>query len=367
MKTQTDSLVRCPAVLWVWLAVSAVGPQAGAQTPAGVSIELYAGLTLTGTVGTVYTVQSTKSLVQPDWRGAGVVQLPSSPYLWVDTAEPVAGHRFYRALPGPTNLAWIPPGRFTMGSPPCEVQPWDGEKAQTIVTLTRGFFMGRHEVTQGEYWDVTGHNPSYFRNGTTGADYGGTGDAVTDELSHPVESVSWYDATNYCARLTMREEAAGRLPAGWVYRLPTEAEWEYACRGGTTTAFHYGPVLRSGMANFYGFQEYDSSLGSINNPDGIFLGRTTPVGSYEGNAWGLQDMHGNVWEWCLDAWDGNRLPGGHVIDPTGPATGTSRVIRGGSWTYDAWYSRSATRNYYVYPMGWSNDFGFRVVLAPGPP
>ena len=355
MKTRFSNSFRLLSVLW--LAVCAAGPRAVAQTPAGLAIQTYAGLTITGAVGTVYTVQYTTDLAQSnDWRAAGIVQLPGSPYLWVDTTAPATGRRFYRAVEGPTNLAWIPPGTFTMGSPSNEVERYNWEGPQTVVTLTRGFFMGKYEVTQGEYADVTGNNPSRFRNGT---------DGVTNELRHPVEVVSWNDATNYCARLTERERTTGRLPLGWVYRLPTEAEWEYACRGGTTSAFHYGPALRSGMANFYGLQEYDSSVGTTNNTNGIYLGRTTVVGSYEANGWGLYDMHGNVWEWCSDVWDGRGLPGGRVTDPQGPASGSYRVIRGGGWYCLARDCRSAIRNFDYFP-GYGNFLiGFRVVLAPG--
>jgi formylglycine-generating enzyme required for sulfatase activity len=344
-----------------------VSAQCVAQAPPGLRIGSYAGLTITGSVGTVYTVQSNTNLAQPEgWQGAGIVQLPSSPYLWVDAAAPL-GQRFYRAVEGPTNLAWIPPGTFTMGSPSTEVERYYWEGPQTVVTLTRGFFMGKYEVTQGEYLTVIGSNPSYFRNGVDGTNHYGTGNMITDELRHPVELVSWNDATNYCARLTRRERVAGRLPAGWVYRLPTEAEWEYGCRGGTTSAFHYGPALRSGMANFYAHFEYDSSLGTTDKLDGIFLGRTTVVGSYEANGWGLYDMHGNVWEWCSDASDGSGLPGGRVIDPQGPATGPARVIRGGSYYGRAWGCRSANRynDFISYPGIRSDTVGFRVVLASG--
>ena len=191
---------------------------------------------------------------------------------------------------------------------------------------------------------------------------------MTNELRHPVEQASWFDATNYCARLTGRERVAGLMPAGYVYRLPTEAEWEYACRAGTTSAFHYGPALRSGMANFYGTYEYDPLVGTTNNPAGMFLGRTTVVGSYEANGWGLYDMHGNVWEWCLDWWS-DSLPGGRVVDPQGPATGSYRVVHGGGWGDFAGSCRSAFR-----PDNLGNpdfrDFGligFRVVLAPSQP
>jgi formylglycine-generating enzyme required for sulfatase activity len=335
-----------------------------AEAPAGLAIQTYAGLSITGAVGTDYTVQYTTDLAQSnDWRAAGIVQLPGRPYLWVDTTAPATSRRFYRAVEGPTNLSWIPPGTFTMGSPGTEAERDGSEGPQTVVTLLRGFFMGKYEVTQGEYAEVMGNNPSHFRNGVDGTNSGGIGNTITNELRHPVEYVIWSAATNYCAALTERERTAGRLPEGWAYRLPTEAEWEYACRGGTTSAFHYGPALRSGMANFEGKFEYDSSDGTTGNSDGIFLGRTTIVGSYEANGWGLYDMHGNVWEWCSDV-RSDSLPGGRVIDPQGPSLGSRHVMRGGSWRYGAWYCRSAGRVLFSQITGiW--PYGFRVVLAPG--
>jgi formylglycine-generating enzyme required for sulfatase activity len=341
--------------------------QCVAQAPPILSIGTYAGLTITGSVGTVYTVQYNTDLAQSNgWQVAAIVQLPSSPYLWVDVAAPVAGQRFYRAMEGPTNLVWLPPGTFTMGSPTNEAERQLEEGPQTVVTLTSGFFIGKYPVTQGEYLAVMENNPSYFRNGTDGTNSGGTGDTIINELQHPVEMVSWNDAANYCVSLTAQEQSAGRLPVGWLYRLPTEAEWEYACRGGTTTAFHYGPALRSGMANFDGVYEYDASLGTTNNPGGIFLGRTTPVGSYAANGWGLYDMHGNVREWCWDVWYGSDLPGGRVIDPQGPAipvTGSRHVVRGGGWHDLAGNCRSAFRLGYGFWGVHYYDFGFRVVLA----
>jgi sulfatase modifying factor 1 len=147
-----------------------------------------------------------------------------------------------------------------------------------------------------------------------------------------------------------------------VYRLPTESEWEYADRAGTTTAFYLGSGLQSGQANFDGQHEYDASVGTINNPSGIYLQQTTAVGSYAANAWGLYDMIGNVEEWCQD-WYG-AYPGGSVTDPQGAVTGSYRVIRGGYWNNYGRYCRSAYR-YYNNPDARSRYLGFRVVLAPG--
>jgi len=261
------------------------------------------------------------------------------------------------------NMVFIPPGTFLMGSSSDEPGRYAQEGPQTEVTISRGFWMGKYEVTQGEYLDVVGQNPSWFTNGTTALG-SGSGGSVTNDLLHPVEQVSWYDATNYCHLLTERERAAGRLPLGYEYRLPTEAQWEYACRAGTTTTFHYGPALRSGMANFNGHREYPPCGGETyycDNPSGIFLGRTVEVGSYEPNAWGLHDMHGNVFEWCLDWW-ADSLPGGGVEDPTGPVTGSGRVERGGGFSARATSGRSAYRGG-DYPYGWNETKGLRVVLV----
>ncbi len=227
--------------------------------------------------------------------------------------------------PSPSpRLVWIPPGTFVMGSPTNEAERYSDETQHTV-TLTQGFYMGKYAVTQGEYLALMGTNPSYFTTRDSG------GNPIPPDLNRRVEGESWDDATSYCAALTGQEQAAGRLPSGWVYRLPTESEREYACRAGTTTAFNFGSAIHAGMANFSANFEYDASIGDIyvSNPAVPWLGRTTTVGSYQPNAWGLYDMHGNVFEWCQD-WYGS-YPIGSVSDPQGPASGSRRVVRGGCW------------------------------------
>ena len=252
--------------------------------------------------------------------------------------------------PDPSLLAWIPAGTFMMGSPDSEVYGGaaSGEN-QHAVTLTMGFYMGKFLVRQEEYLSVIGNNPSCFKGGT----------------NLPVETVTWYDATHYCAQFTQQEQLAGRLPEGWGYRLPTEAEWEYACRAGTTTAFYFGSVIRDGMANFDSYWEYDAAIGDIFQPIPVeYVGQTTPVGTYEANPWGLYDMCGNVFEWCLDWYD--TYPTGSASDPVGPVNGYSRVLRGGVWDVGGRNCRSAARDY-KWPGDKSDYVGFRMVLAPGQP
>jgi formylglycine-generating enzyme required for sulfatase activity len=240
------------------------------------------------------------------------------------------------AVPPPVGMVWIPPGTFTMGSPDSEQDRFDDEGPQTVVTLTHGFFMGQHEVTQAEYQAVIGSNPSYF----------------SGDPNRPVEQVSWDDATNYCGKLTAAERAAGRLPTGYVYRLPTEAEWEYACRAGTTTRFFYGDD--PGYTQLGNYDWYGSNSGST----------THAVGLKQPNPWGLYDMAGNVQEWCLDLW--GTYPGWSVTDPRGPASGSYRVVRGGCWLDDGWDCRSALRLNFT-PGDRRIFIGFRAVLAPGQP
>ena len=337
---------------------------ARSQTPASLALQLTNGnvqLGISGTVSNACTVQYATNLTQPNaWHYQANFQLTSSPALFLDTNQPPSRVHFYRVFTQqlPTNVVpvanmiWVSPGTFIMGSPTNEAQR-DSDETQYTVTLTQGFFMGKFLVTQGDFQALVGFNPSYFN----------TNNGYSQNLNLPVETVSWDMATNYCALLTQQEMSAGRLPANWSYRLPTESEWEYACRAGTTTALYYGNSLRSGMANFNGQYEYDAAIGTITNSAGIFLAQTTPVGSYEPNAWGLSDMCGNVFQWCLD-WYSN-YPSGSVTNPAGPATGTFRVFRGGGWDAPGLLCRSAQRTFY-YNYGELNDGGFRIVLAPNP-
>ncbi len=233
-----------------------------------------------------------------------------------------------------SNMVWIPSGTFLMGSPASEQGRQSDEGPQTEVTLSRGFFMSRFEVTQTEYVPVMANNPSYFQGNP----------------NLPVEQVTWNDATNYCGKLTQAERTAGRLPAGWSYRLPTEAQWEYACRAGTTTRFYFGDDPSYTQLTNYVWYERNSA------------GTSHPVGQKPPNRWGLYDMSGNVWEWCADHL--GTYPGGSVTDPAGSVAGAESRPRGGSWFGYDFYCRSANRDAGNPP--YRNDFGFRVVLAPEP-
>jgi formylglycine-generating enzyme required for sulfatase activity len=337
-------VLGCLSVLMLPKPVS----DAGAATPLTViqeirMIGMVPQLTIAGQVGQTNVVFYTEEVVPANWKVLSNVVVTHSPYELVDAGARLALMRFYKvaAPSGPTNMVWIPPGIFTMGSPDTEIDRWSNEGPQTAVTISRGFWMAKYEVTQAEYQALMGSNPSFF----------------TGDLDRPVEMVNWYDATNYCGKLTDQERSVGRLPAGYVYRLPTEAEWEYACRAGTTTATAFGNSLTSTQANFDGGYPYN---GAANGP---FLDTTTKVGSYAPNAWGLHDMHGNVYEWCLDLYD--LYPGGSVTDPKGAISGLNRMVRGGSWVNNGERCRSAGRDF-LWSDGWRNAIGFRVVLAPGP-
>ncbi|MEW6080004.1 MAG: SUMF1/EgtB/PvdO family nonheme iron enzyme [Thermodesulfobacteriota bacterium] len=228
-------------------------------------------------------------------------------------------------------FVWIEPGGFQMGSPSKE-QGRYGDEVQHPVILTRGFYLQTTEVTQGQWKKIMNDNPAFFKE---------CGDNC------PVEQVSWNDVRGFISRLNKK--------TGRIYRLPTEAEWEYACRAGTTGLFHTGDCLTDAQAN------YDSAISFYGCPRGKLRGKPVPVKSFPPNAWGLYDMHGNVWEWCAD-WYGD-YPSGSVKDPAGPDSGASRVNRGGCWNRDAVYCRSAIRNDDA-PDSRFNNLGFRLVLQP---
>ena len=253
----------------------------------------------------------------------------------------VAGADRTLALGGSVDLKlkWIASGSFQMGSPSGVIFGVGGESGREDdegpvhrVTLSRGYWLGQYEVTQGQWQSVMGSNPSSFKGSR-----------------NPVEKVSWEDAMSFCKKLTDRERAAGRLPAGWRYTLPTEAQWEYACRAGTSTRFSFGDSY--GDLKRYANYENTPTYGDE---------KTAPVGSFQPNVWGLYDMHGNVWEWCSDR-KGN-YPSGSVVDPTGASSGSNRVLRGGGWSGNARFCRSAFRLGYSPGRRWGY-LGFRLALS----
>jgi formylglycine-generating enzyme required for sulfatase activity len=307
-------------------------------------ISAYAGVRIEGAIGRTYTIYFTTNLAPTaTWQRLGALVLTNASQVWIDFDSPKAHRRFYRAIetisaaepanPDPMRLAWVPPGRFVMGSAPTEVDKGPFDEPQTDVTITKGFWIGRYEVTQDEYRALMNSNPSSF----------------TGNGSLPVETVSWYDATNYCSRLTAREREAKRLPTGYEYRLPTDAQWEYACRAGTVTRFSFGDDLSYTNVGDYAW----SGLNSGN--------MTHTVGSKLPNALGLHDMAGNVTEWCMDKF-APALPGGSVQDPAGPTSGIGRVVRGGNWNNRPGVLRSSARDQYG-EAGKISYVGFRVALV----
>jgi formylglycine-generating enzyme required for sulfatase activity len=263
-------------------------------------------------------------------------------------------------------LVLIPAGKFTMGSPASEKDRDKEDEAQHEVEITRPFYLGICEVTQKQFRQVMGYNPSYFSRGGRGKpgvkysdEPGGGKERVkdlgsTDDL--PVENVSWEEARMFLEKLSALAE---EQKEGRKYRLPTEAEWEYACRGPTAReqAFHFGQSLSSAEANFDGRYPYgDGELGN-------WLERTCKVGSYRSNGFGLFDMHGNVSEWCSDWYASPTAGKGPRKDPQGPSDGSRRVLRGGGWADFGKSCRSAFRRGDA-PDSRSSSVGFRVVLVP---
>jgi formylglycine-generating enzyme required for sulfatase activity len=254
---------------------------------------------------------------------------------------------------GGVKLCWCPPGRFKMGSPASEPDHRPDE-AQVDVTLSRGFWIGKYEVTQAQWKRVAGEYPGE-RTETAG---------LGDDF--PVYWVNFDGAETFCRNLTKSARASGELPDNWAFQLPTEAQWEYACRAGTTTATSFGDTLDRNQANFAG-----KPYGMEDGPNaGPALHHATKVGSYPPNPWGVHDMHGNEFEWCRD-WYHERLPGGvdpdlYSVQGTRNGDGTySRSRRGGSWGDDGRACRSALRLRYEPPRG-ADHIGFRVVVVKNP-
>ena len=228
----------------------------------------------------------------------------------------------------------IPAGTFIMGSPETEKDRRDNE-AQHQVAITKAFWIGTTQVTQAQYEKVIGNNPSCFQSELIEG----------DSSNHPVECVTWHDVMEFCKRLSKRHEEE---KAGFHYRLPTEAEWEYACRAGSESSFSFGERTKLLGEYAWFWDNCDNSYG------------THPVGMKKPNTWGLYDMHGNVFEWCAD-WASD-YPTGSVVDPMGPAEGWTRVNRGGSFGDHAADCRSAYRNWTELSDS-CYDLGFRLALS----
>lgn len=226
-------------------------------------------------------------------------------------------------------FVWIPPGTFTMGSPNSEKGRGDDEILHKV-TFTKAIYLGVHAVTQEQWQAVMGSNPSLF----------------TGEKNLPVEGISWHDCQEFCKKLGEKDKKP--------YRLPTEAEWERACRAGTSTPFHFGETLSTDQANYNGNFIFGKGQ------KGAYREKTVPVGSFPANAWGLHDMHGNVWQWCQD-WHGG-YQRQDVVDPQGPKSGANRVMRGGSWGSNPIFCRSANRNFSD-PATRTEYYGLRVCFT----
>ena len=271
------------------------------------------------------------------------VPMPSEP---LQFGGMIAGEE--RELTPGIKFRWCPPGTFFMGSPAIEI-PRKNDEDLVQVTLTSGFWLGETEVTQGQWKSMMKSEPwQGRRNVEEGPDYAASNITHGDGREGDLEADS---ASEFCGRMTEQERTAGRLPVGWKYALPTEAQWEYACRAGTTTKYHFGDDVAS-------LSDYDWWNG---NCYWIKENYAHQVGLKKPNAWGLYDMQGNVWEWCRD-WYGEKLPGGS--DPSGPLHGLFRVRRGGSWGTNAECARSASRYNGVSVWNRNSYQGFRLAVVP---
>ena len=303
-------------------------------------------LQLTAPLGSTNALEVSTNLTA--WQDIATLVFTTTNKTWLDL-YPRGGGAYYRLrriigsggnnppFPAPlTNFVWIAPGQFVMGSPGSDPDFTSDEQPQTTVTLTKGFFIGRYEVTQGEYVAVTSGNPSTFQG----------------DPNLPVETVTWTQATNYCRLLNIREATVSRLPAGYAYRLPTEAEWEYAARAGSTDRFSWGNDYPYAVLQTYAWYSTNSN------------GGTHIVGQKLPNAWGLYDTAGNVCEWVQDS--AYFYSGGSITNPVPATVGSNKTFRGGSHADEAASCRPGYRNSIPQSLA-LNIFGLRVVLAQTSP
>jgi formylglycine-generating enzyme required for sulfatase activity len=232
------------------------------------------------------------------------------------------------------DMIWCPPGTFTMGSPTTEAGRGSDETEHNV-SLTKGFYLGKYEVTQAQYEAVMTGNSNNLSP---------TPSNWPNNPYRPVEKVSWDDAQVFLTRLNAQQ--AGNLPAGWSYVLPTESQWEYACRAGTTTAYSWGDNITSTNANWTNTNEVD---------------QTENVGQYSANPWGFFDMHGNLFEWTADLYQAVYPTGNPVIDPTGAASGSARTRRGGAFSSN-WTNLRSAKRLHLTPSNRFINVGFRVSL-----
>jgi formylglycine-generating enzyme required for sulfatase activity len=293
-------------------------------------------VSLTANPGRDLTILTSTNLTS--WSPLVVLPNPTGAIIQSNIGTVSSEFRFYRASTGgdlawadPNRFAWITSGTFVMGTPTNEVDRSSNEGPLTMVTISRGYWIARHETTEAEWQSVTGQGSS---------------------SAAPVVNVTWDAATNYCALLTEKERQAGHIDANWVCRLPTEAEWEYAARAGTQTRFSFGDdPLYAELPQYAWF---------FDNNGGV-EGAVHPVETKSPNPWGIYDMYGNAWEWCSDLY--GPYPGGSVTNPQGAATGTDHVFRGGGPNQPGSRCRSAFRNN-RWPTYTDRGMGVRVVLAP---
>ena len=303
---------------------------------------IYAGLGGTGLVTTVVFSQILKPTVQPKQVQPKLLELLTVTFTTktVNKTGKIVNQENHQAKYFKEDLGngitlemvQIPGGSFMMGSPASEKGRSESESPQHQVNVP-AFSMGKFVVTQEQYQQIIGKNPSYF---------------TEKGAKRPVEQVSWNNAVEFCQKLSQK--------TGREYRLPSEAEWEYACRGGTTTPFHFGETITTDLANYNGTDTYASG------PKGKYLQQTTDVGSFPPNAFGLYDMHGNIWEWCQDDWHDNYANAPKDGSDWTSLSDNTNVLRGGSWFPYPDYCRSACRDYSVAGFG-NYDFGFRVVCG----